>query len=125
MVGQWFRLHSAYQRINIDVHQGLYRRGLYRSARAERLLLGPAFGAALAGFLLALVARRAPLPMWAQEAVFVGFLGGYTTFSALSAETFLMIESRHHAAALAYSLGSCVTGVLAVWAGTALARSIA
>jgi CrcB protein len=82
-------------------------------------------GALVLGLLLAVVARRDAAPMWAQEAAFVGFLGGYTTFSALSAETFLMLESRQYGLALAYSLGSMVAGVLAVFVGMAVGRWLA
>jgi len=81
-------------------------------------------GAFVLGLLLTVVARRDSVPMWAQEAVFVGFLGGYTTFSALSAETFLLIESRQYGLALAYSLGSLLTGLLAVLIGVALGRAL-
>ena len=79
-------------------------------------------GALAAGLLLTLVARRFTVPMWVQESVFVGFLGGYTTFSALSTETFLMIETRHYGTAALYSLGSVSAGLAAVFAGTALGR---
>ena len=79
-------------------------------------------GALVAGLLLTLAARRWSLPMWAQEAVFVGFLGGYTTFSALSAETFLLTESKQYAVAAAYSLGSVAAGLAAVYFGTVLGR---
>jgi CrcB protein len=81
-------------------------------------------GALVLGVLLTVVARRGSVPMWAQEAVFVGFLGGYTTFSALSAETFLLVESRQYAIALAYSLGSLLAGVIAVLLGIAIGRAL-
>ena len=79
-------------------------------------------GALAAGLLLTLVARRFTVPMWVQESVFVGFLGGYTTFSALSTETFLMIETRHYGTAALYSFGSIAAGLAAVFAGAALGR---
>jgi CrcB protein len=81
-------------------------------------------GAFALGLLLTVIARRGSMPMWLQESVFVGFLGGYTTFSALSAETFLMIESRHYGLALAYSLGSVALGVAAVLFGTVIGRAL-
>jgi CrcB protein len=81
-------------------------------------------GALVLGFLLTVIARRDSVPMWVQESVFVGFLGGYTTFSALSAEMFLMVESRHYALAVAYGLGSLGAGVVAVLLGTLLGRAL-
>jgi CrcB protein len=81
-------------------------------------------GALAAGLVVTLVARRVSPPMWLQEALLVGFLGGYTTFSALSAETFLLIESRHYGLAALYSLGSLVAGALAVFAGILLGRAL-
>jgi CrcB protein len=81
-------------------------------------------GSLLLGFLLTIVARRYAMPMWIQEISFVGFLGGYTTFSALSLETFLMLEHRQYGIALAYSLGSVVAGVGGVLAGTWLGRLV-
>lgn len=82
-------------------------------------------GAFVLGMLVAVIARRGSVPMWIQEALMVGFLGGYTTFSALSAETFRMIETREFALAALYSLGSLVTGLAAVWAGVLIGRCLA
>ena len=82
-------------------------------------------GAFALGLILTLVARRDFVPLWVQEAVFVGFLGGYTTFSALSAETFLLIESRQYALAAAYSMGSVIAGVAGVFLGILAGRAIA
>src|SRR5262249_15262733 len=81
-------------------------------------------GALVLGFLLTAIARRDSVPMWVQETVFVGFLGGYTTFSGRSAETFLMLESRHDGLACGDALGSVIAGVLAVLLGTAAARAV-
>jgi CrcB protein len=80
-------------------------------------------GALLMGLLLTLLARRVTTPMWVQEVVFVGFLGGYTTFSAFSAETWLLFEEGRYGLAAAYSLGSVVAGVGAVFLGIALGRA--
>jgi fluoride exporter len=82
-------------------------------------------GALVAGLLLSLIARRSSAPQWVQETLFVGFLGGYTTFSALSAETLLLLETRQYAVAAAYSIGSLAAGLAAIHAGTALGRWMA
>jgi CrcB protein len=55
----------------------------------------------------------------------VGALGGFTTFSAFSLETALMIERRDWTGALSYSLMSVVLSVAALFAGLLLARRIA
>lgn len=54
----------------------------------------------------------------------VGVLGGFTTFSAYSLEVALMIEKRAFGQAFAYSLGSVVLSVAALFAGLMLARRV-
>lgn len=53
----------------------------------------------------------------------VGVLGGFTTFSAFSLETVLMIERRDYGMALAYVGLSVVLAVAALFAGLMLARA--
>jgi CrcB protein len=81
-------------------------------------------GAFILGFLFTLIVRRFEVAMWVQEALLVGFLGGYTTFSAFSLETFLMLDHGQVALAASYSLGSVLGGVTAVFAGIHLARAV-
>ncbi|WP_293907959.1 fluoride efflux transporter CrcB [Phenylobacterium sp.] len=52
----------------------------------------------------------------------VGVLGGFTTFSSYSLEVVLMIQRREWASAAAYSLGSVVLSVTALFAGLWLMR---
>ena len=52
----------------------------------------------------------------------VGVLGGFTTFSAYSLEVALMIQRREYATAAAYSLGSVVLAVAALFLGLLLMR---
>src|SRR4051812_13341098 len=54
----------------------------------------------------------------------VGGLGGFTTFSAYSLEVALMIERREWTSAAAYSLGSVVLSVGALFAGLILMRRL-
>ncbi len=54
----------------------------------------------------------------------VGFLGGFTTFSAFSLELANMIERRDLAAAFSYSLVSVMASVGAVFVGLMLARRV-
>ena len=55
----------------------------------------------------------------------VGLLGGFTTFSAFSLETALMLERREWAGALAYVSLSVALSVAALFAGLFLARRFA
>ena len=54
----------------------------------------------------------------------VGVLGGFTTFSAFSLETALMIERRDYGLAAGYALASVLLSVMALFAGLVLARRV-
>ena len=54
--------------------------------------------------------------------VAVGMLGGFTTFSAFSLETALMLERRDFALAGGYALASVVLSVAALFLGLMVAR---
>lgn len=54
----------------------------------------------------------------------VGVLGGFTTFSAFSLETALMIERRELLAAGGYVLGSAALSIAALFAGLMVARRL-
>jgi CrcB protein len=54
----------------------------------------------------------------------VGVLGGFTTFSAFSLETALMIERRAYGAALVYLLASVLLSIGAIFIGLILARKL-
>lgn len=75
------------------------------------------------GLVIETLVDRHHLPAWIRVGLVVGVLGGYTTFSTFAQETFSLVESSDVGVALAYTAGSVVTGVLAVYAGTLLGRS--
>lgn len=51
-----------------------------------------------------------------------GFCGGFTTFSAFSAENYDLITSQNSAVAFVYIAASVLGGLLAVWGGLALSQ---
>jgi CrcB protein len=79
------------------------------------------FGSFVLGFLFALPAMKEKSSgPWLFAAT--GFLGGYTTFSTLSNDSWLLMVSQHSWLALLNAFGSIVLGVIAAavgwWAGS-------
>ena len=79
-------------------------------------------GAFVLGLLFTVIVRRFDVAMWLQEAILVGLLGGYTTFSALTLETYTLFEGGRWIAAATYSLGSLATGIASLVLGIRLGR---
>ena len=76
----------------------------------------------LAGVLAGLLASgRLSLSPTARTFVFVGLLGGFTTFSSFGLDTFTLAHGGHRGAALLNVLGQLVLGLGAVAAGYLLA----
>lgn len=75
------------------------------------------------GFAAIALARWAPQPNVRLLAV-VGFLGGYTTFSAFSLDSLILFEEGHTGLMLANTIGSVVAGLAAVALGVGLARAL-
>jgi CrcB protein len=73
-------------------------------------------GSLLLGFLYMVLEGTASAPQW-RAFLGIGFCGGYTTFSAFSYDTVLMMQAGHGNRALAYALGSVVLCVIATLAG--------
>jgi CrcB protein len=80
-------------------------------------------GGFLMGMLVGWLAHRGGVSQdrW-RVFIGVGVLGGFTTFSAFSLETALMIERREYSAAFAYALASVLLSVGALFVGLMLAR---
>ena len=75
-------------------------------------------GCFVIGLLAGLLAsERITLPFYWREFVFVGLLGGFTTFSTFGLDTFVL--ARSHSAGLAFAnlAAQVVGGLLAVWVG--------
>ena len=97
-------------------------------------LMGPGFpwgtlaanviGGFLIGVLAALLATRFSGSPLLHAGLVTGLLGGFTTFSAFSLETALMIERHDWTLAISYALASVVLCVAAVFAGLFAVRSL-
>ena len=73
----------------------------------------------LAGVIMS--GRFAPRLYW-REFVFVGILGGFTTFSTFSLDAALLLERHSYWAAAGYVVGSVAAGISALFFGLALFR---
>jgi CrcB protein len=76
----------------------------------------------LIGFTLTFLARRTALnPAW-RFLVPIGFVGAYSTFSTYEWETLSLLRGGAFLEASLYALGSLVLGLVATWAGVAIAE---
>jgi CrcB protein len=75
-------------------------------------------GCAVIGLLAGLLAvERIRLPFHWRKFVFVGLLGGFTTFSAFGLDTFLLAKTHSSSMAVGNALFQVVGGLAAVWLG--------
>ena len=74
------------------------------------------------GLLMTFIVDRQLLPPMARLVLCVGFLGGFTTFSSFGYETLALLHNGRLLAALGYSCGSVMLGVLAAALGAYIAR---
>ena len=80
-------------------------------------------GALLMGMVAELFALKLSVSHNVQAALMAGVLGGFTTFSAFSLETALMIERNEWLGAASYAAMSVVFCVGALFLGMAIIRS--
>lgn len=81
-------------------------------------------GAFLLGVLLEVLARRGPdagVRRAVRLTVGTGFLGGFTTYSSLTAETGALSLAGDGGVAAASAVGSLLLGLLAAWTGILVA----
>ncbi len=106
----------------------------YQAGRASQHLLGVTswpwgtfivniVGGLCMGLLVGLLASRSDEPI--RLFVAVGILGGFTTFSAFSLETLLMIERGDWFMAISYALLSVIVSIGALALGLTSMRTIA
>lgn len=82
-------------------------------------------GALLMGLLIEGIALGVDMPVSVRLGLAVGVLGAFTTFSAFSVDTYLLYRDGRLVAAAFYVGASTLLSIGAVFAGVALARSMA
>jgi CrcB protein len=83
------------------------------------------FGGFLMGIAIAMIMAYPQWPIAARLGVTTGFLGGLTTFSTFSAESFLLLQRGQYAAALAHTAAHVLGALGCVALGFALGRLFA
>jgi CrcB protein len=79
-------------------------------------------GCFLGGFLFYAIQERTAVSETVRLAVIVGFLGGFTTFSAFGVQTFALLKSGEVALGLLNVAVSNLVGLAVVWVGYSLAK---
>ena len=79
-------------------------------------------GSFIIGILAELFETRVLASPTMRVALLTGVLGGYTTFSSFSFETFSLLRDGQAWLALVNVLGSVLIGLIAVWLGVRLAQ---
>jgi fluoride exporter len=74
------------------------------------------------GILAGLAEQRFALGPAARAFLLIGVLGGFTTFSSFSFETFQLLRDAEIMRATLNAVGQLVAGVFAMWLGFVLAR---
>ena len=74
------------------------------------------------GLLVELFEVRALVSPTMRIAVLTGILGGYTTFSSFSFETYALLREGQEWRAVLNAAGSVLLGLAAVWAGVRVGR---
>ncbi len=77
-------------------------------------------GSLAIGAIMTLATERAALSPEMRMLLVTGVLGGFTTFSAYSYETLVLLKSGQAPAAAFYALGSVALGIAAAFVGRAL-----
>jgi len=83
-------------------------------------------GSLAMGLLIGYLALRSDgsLPQSVRLFLATGVLGGYTTFSSFSLDAMTLIERGQVGAAVAYVAGTIALGLIGLWAGLLIMRSL-
>ena len=102
------------------------RYGIGRATLHHEALLWSTVGINIVGsFLLGLLVAEHWFDRDLREAIGVGFLGGFTTFSTFSVQIVLEVDGGEPGRAAGYLLASVLGGVAAATLGYALGRRLA
>jgi len=104
----------------------LARWGIGRAVAGSAALIWSTVAINIAGsFLLGLLAAESWFSRDVREAIGVGFLGGFTTFSTFSVQMVLDVDAGEPWRAALYLVVSVVGGIAAATAGYVLGRRLA
>jgi fluoride exporter len=104
----------------------LARYGLSRLTLHSEALIWTTVGINIVGsFLLGMLAAEHWFSRDVREALGVGFLGGFTTFSTFSVQIVLEVDGGNSEKAAAYLVASVAGGIAAAAVGFALGRRLA
>ena len=81
-------------------------------------------GCFLIGLFTAAFVDRHHVPAWLRIGIVMGVIGGYPTFSTFAAAALDLDEIHHIAVSAAYLIASVSIGMVAVYGGTLLGRSL-
>ena len=81
-------------------------------------------GSFVLGLLFAWATERDVLPASIRGPVMIGFIGAYTTFSTWMLESWRLVEEGAWGLAMVNVFGSVALGLVAVFAGLAVGRSL-
>jgi fluoride exporter len=93
-------------------------------ARTGGALWGTLFVNVTGSFLMGMIAVGFREQAAARQLMMVGFLGGYTTFSAFSLQTLELFQKGQTGLALANVALSVICCLLSVWLGTLAGRAL-
>lgn len=81
-------------------------------------------GAFIIGILMEVLALRLSMPQPSRLLLVTGFLGGFTTFSAFSLESALMLERGDYLILATYIAASVIGTIAAVFLGSGLIKTV-
>ncbi len=83
-----------------------------------------AVGCLVFGLIIGMADARSALTPTGRLFLLIGLLGGFTTFSTFTFETFQLIRGGEYARGLTNAAGQVVVGYLAMWGGYAVTRTM-